>query len=198
MADEAPLFFERQCCLHCSAPLSRRDGEKLRHFLQRKHCDRACLNARVSHDVRGRFFAKVERLGPDDCWLWNGQRWPSGHGIILIRNKKRQATHVSLELAGKPQPSPDAWALHSCDNPPCVNPGHLRWGDHRDNTADKLSRSRQARLGGTSNAHAKLTDDLVREIRKRDRSLTAWSKELGVSIGTLCTARSGKTWAHVK
>lgn len=197
MADEAPLIFERRC-LHCEAPLVRRLGEKSRHFAQRKHCNRDCLNARVSHDIRGRFIAKTIVGAADECWIWTGQRWPSGHGIMLVRNQKRQATHISLELDGRSRPHPDAMALHACDNPPCVNPAHLRWGGHQDNSDDKVSRGRQARQGGAKNGHAKLTDDLVRRLRSKDRSLTAWSQELGISIGTLSMARAGKTWAHVK
>jgi hypothetical protein len=197
MADSVPPFFERRC-LHCGSALVRRLNEKLKHFEQRKHCNRQCLNARVSHNVEARFIAKTAVAGADECWLWQGQRWPSGHGIMLIRNIKRQATHVSLELSGKPRPGPDAMALHSCDNPPCVNPAHLRWGDHGANMADMVERGRGARLSGAKNAHAKLTDDLVRDIRRRDRSLTSWSKELGVGLGTLSMARSGKTWGHVR
>ncbi|WP_428985700.1 HNH endonuclease [Sinomonas terricola] len=35
-----------------------------------------------------------------------------------------------------------AHILHSCDNPPCVNPGHLRPGTRFDNMQDKVLRGR--------------------------------------------------------
>lgn len=40
----------------------------------------------------------------------------------------------------------DRYALHSCDNPRCVNPSHLRWGTAADNTNDAVTRKRLPEL----------------------------------------------------
>jgi DNA-directed RNA polymerase specialized sigma24 family protein len=55
--------------------------------------------------------------------------------------------------------------LHSCDNPPCVNPEHLRAGTQRDNRRDAVIRRRTAR--GERNAAAKLTDAQFAAIPRR-------------------------------
>lgn len=83
------------------------------------------------------FWSKVEKGEPDVCWPWTGSRTSAGYGLLC----KRRATHISLELAGSPRPD-DAAALHSCDNPICVNPAHLRWGDDKENVADMVQRKR--------------------------------------------------------
>jgi hypothetical protein len=42
-------------------------------------------------------------------------------------------------------PIPDGMVvMHRCDNPPCVNPGHLSLGTQLENIADRVSKGRSA------------------------------------------------------
>jgi hypothetical protein len=34
--------------------------------------------------------------------------------------------------------------MHTCDNPPCINPAHLKQGTHADNVADRDKKNRIA------------------------------------------------------
>ena len=50
--------------------------------------------------------------------------------------------HVLALIAATGEQPMGRFALHSCDNPRCVEPTHLRWGTHADNMRDKVERCR--------------------------------------------------------
>lgn len=121
--------------------------------------------AKLRGTLAGRFWVKVDKRGPDDCWNWKGSKrggWGDYGGIRADRHGPQLKAHrVSWELHNGP--IPDAlWVLHRCDNPKCVNPDHLFLGDHDANMADRKAKGR---AGGVMNGRAKLSDDDVRNIR---------------------------------
>jgi hypothetical protein len=83
-------------------------------------------------------------LGQDDCWEWSGARNNKNYGVLRVAGKNRLATHIALEVDGRPRPDASLFALHRCDNPPCVNPNHLRWGTQAANMQEALSKGRNA------------------------------------------------------
>lgn len=89
-----------------------------------------------------RLLASIQFAGQDDCWEWQRSRSMRGYGVLYVGRDELKATHLVLALEGSERPSPAHNALHSCDNPPCCNPKHLRWGTHRENSADMMARGR--------------------------------------------------------
>lgn len=88
-----------------------------------------------------RFWARVKRQ-EGGCWEWQGARFEHGYGAWKLKQKMLKAHRVALQMC-RPIPFDGAFALHSCDNPPCVNPKHLRWGTARDNMHDVMVRGRR-------------------------------------------------------
>lgn len=84
-------------------------------------------------------------VGPDACWEWKGYRnlKRGGYGVLLARTGEDQqpAHRVAYELMVGPI-APGLHILHSCDNPPCVNPLHLRAGTPAENMGDMIRRGR--------------------------------------------------------
>lgn len=140
-----------------------------------------------------KFWSKVERRGPDDCWLWRAAKTSKKYG----RFNGRVATHTALELVGKPRPA-GMMALHSCDNPPCVNPAHLRWGTAMDNVNDCKERGRINRWRGRrryeNNPRAKLTPENVAYIRVSRENNRVLGRLFGVDRCTIKDIRNGRTW----
>lgn len=144
-----------------------------------------------------RFRALADRGAPDDCWPWRGETTADGYGRIWLNARRRvMATWVALVMAGRPQPQ-GSLALHTCDNPDCVNPGHLYWGTHKQNMLDRASRKRTYVTPGEANHKAKLTEADIRAIRADPRSLKAIERDYPVRFTTIQSIKTRKTWRHV-
>lgn len=91
--------------------------------------------------LEDRFFKYVHPEPNTGCWLWGGAAWKSGYGMLGVSGKLKKATHVYLQLAGRPLPE-GMLACHSCDFPPCVNPDHLFIGTQQDNLDDASAKGR--------------------------------------------------------
>lgn len=80
-----------------------------------------------------------DSAGPAACWPWLGGRDKDGYG--RHGSASRRIPRMVCEATYGP-PFPRAVALHSCDNPPCCNPSHLRWGTQKENVADAMAKGR--------------------------------------------------------
>lgn len=150
-----------------------------------------------------RFWVKVDQTGGlNACWHWTGARnKQTGYGRFNIRGNIYQAHRVALWIARREEGQE---TRHSCDNPPCCNPAHLKAGTHVENKADNVTRGRQTRCFGEANglwrhpesvrrgaAHgsAKLTELQRAEIKRRfvpfrkrgDGAASFLAREFGVS-----------------
>jgi HNH endonuclease len=84
-----------------------------------------------------RFWQKVDKRGPDDCWEWLGSRGQWGHGRFNTRGTVQWSHRISYELANGPIPD-GLIVRHKCNFSPCCNPAHLILGTQADNVQDKL------------------------------------------------------------
>lgn len=130
--------------------------------------------------------------GPEGCWPFIGSRSRDGYGRLSVDGALRSAHVVALIDATGEDHRLTKLALHSCDNPPCCNPAHLRWGTPSDNMRDMYDRGRHTKRGH------KLTDADVLAIRARGgETLHALAAEFGVSFGLIHQIRRGVIWRHL-
>lgn len=140
-----------------------------------------------------RFWSRVDKRGPDECWDWIGLRLKSGYGR-LGRGGKILAHRMSYELAHGVGSAAGMVVRHRCDRPQCVAPHCLVLGTVADNAADRVERNRGAK--GSRHSAALLNEALAREIVASTESNVAIAKRLGVSRACVYDVRRGVTWTH--
>ena len=99
----------------------------------------------------------------DGCWEWQGTRnGPIPEGMVI---------------------------MHTCDNPPCVNPSHLQVGTKAENNADTAKKRRHNY--GLNHWNARLSDADVADIRASDETRKALAKRYGVTYSHIWRIKAG-------
>lgn len=122
------------------------------------------------------------------CWEWMGAPRGDGYPCTSIGGCTVSLCRYSFEIFKGPVPE-GLHVLHTCDNPPCVNPEHLFLGTHRENMEDMVHKGRHGR--------AKLSPGQVEEIIGKIReggTRKGLAREYGVALSTIQNVLNGKTW----
>ena len=186
----------RRVCIRCGATFTVDKPSR-----SQKYCSHACYIANQYGDtVDERFWSKVDRRGPDDCWEWQAGRHTLGYGAFRINGQQKRAHRFAWEITHGPIPD-GLLVCHECDNPPCCNPSHLFLGTVSDNTQDAANKGRLYDASGSRNGHAKLSEENVRDIRRMlaidGRSTHDVAVLFNVSTATVRGIMRGKRWAHL-
>lgn len=153
----------------------------------------------ITEKLIERFNAKWA-LDESGCWLWKAATIRDGYGQIKIPGTRRQiVAHRLSYMIHKGAIQDGNCVLHTCDNPPCVNPDHLFVGTKRDNAEDMARKMRHT--FGERNARHKLTTENVLEIF---RLLAIGVKQSRIAaqfqVGQMQISRinTGDRWGHLR
>lgn len=143
---------------------------------------------------------------PNGCIEWPAARNGSGYGQVWDADAGKivYVHRLAWEAYSGRSIPPGQYILHSCDNPPCCNPHHLRPGSALENAADAKDRGRLSSIPkpfGEDHGNAKLTPEKVVEARRLYRAgerLDVIAGMMGTSESGVHSAIIGKTWAHVQ
>ena len=130
------------------------------------------------------------------CWVWTGCKNTDGYGRTM-RNGKNIGVHRLMFILQFGEIPKGKLVMHTCDNPPCINPAHLKLGTHDENMQDMTDKGRRARFPGELNPSVKLTHQEVDKIRALV-SEGLYAKDIaplfGVSMATIYHIKNGRIW----
>ena len=139
-----------------------------------------------------------------DCILAGGTASGSGHHRVWSENKKCAAHRIAYCRAHNLTLSDIEGfvVMHTCDNPACVNPAHLKLGTQGMNVRDMWEKGRQGVEGmpGSKHPMAKINEDDVRWMRTEGKRMKLWqlAAKYGISVPSVSMIMNGRTWKHVK
>lgn len=126
-----------------------------------------------------------------ECIIWQGALNSGGYPVTW---HKGRAMYAHRLLAGAKSTEV---VLHTCDNPACVNVGHLVIGTHADNSRDMVLKGRQATGEATGNSKYKEWQiHRVRELKGKLSSRVTASL-FGMSKTNVLDIWNNKIWKKI-
>jgi hypothetical protein len=115
-----------------------------------------------------------------------------GYGFATVDGRRVQVHRQALaERLGRPI-APGMVAMHTCDNPPCCNPAHLREGTISENTIDARDKGRTAKLTA-----ADVVAIRTERAGQSSRSIAELAAAYGVGHGTIHDVIYGRSWRDI-
>lgn len=96
----------------------------------------------INDKVITRFWLSVNIGAGTDCWIWKAGFYPSGYGRFSIMRRGQRAHRVAWVLTHFKEIPEGLVIMHTCDNPKCVNPSHLKLGTQGENVIDTVNKGR--------------------------------------------------------
>lgn len=142
-------------------------------------------------------FDSVPKLiNENNCWITDCAKDYDGYRSIMYMSKQYKLHRLAVDLYCQEKLSNEKpMALHSCNNPACCNPDHLRAGTHNENMQDMTKSGNKFILYGENAPSSKLTEKEVILIYNDNRPSIDISKDYpNISYSTILDIKNKRRW----
>jgi hypothetical protein len=149
-------------------------------------------------DVR---FERLHTKTEGGCWEWKGSLDQDGYGVFhgvfndVLYKRAHRFSWAFHSLSDIPK---GMMVCHSCDNPKCVNPGHLWLGSAAENHDDMVAKGRRRSQAGEASHRAKVTEEQARAILADARPYSEIAAAYGLKISSVSSIKNRVSWSHLK
>lgn len=146
---------------------------------------------------------------PDACWEWKAKRDKNGYGILFLKNpevegkpgwKALRAPRLMWVIENDRDIPKGLQVQHTCDNPQCTNPRHLKIGTHQDNALDREQRRPDYHIKGEAHFRSVLTNQMARQICKmfyiQNMKVCQIARVVNRDSHTVSQVITGRAWKH--
>ena len=174
------------------------------HYMQQRRAGNLPIGTRARGTLEERFWRYVKKT--DSCWIWTGKCVSKkGYGRVALggAGAKLVLVHRLSYIIHKGEIPQGNVVMHTCDNPSCVNPDHLKAGTQSENIIDAISKGRKTipklpLIYGENHHSSRLTESDVIFIRNnKNLSYKEIAKKLNVYPSSVRRAALGITWKHL-
>jgi hypothetical protein len=131
-------------------------------------------------------------LHPRGCWVLC-MSGVAGYAGIWVNGRTVRAHRFSYEHHKGSIPD-GMLVMHSCDNPRCVNPEHLRLGTAQENMDDMRGKGRANYTGRPPTLTQEFVDKVRAEYVRGYGAMQKLADKYGVNVKTLNSFLNGRAW----
>lgn len=181
------MYISIKCDFCKKESVKNRNGK----YFKRVFCNNICHGKWIIKNRVNKFWSKVIKKSNNKCWKWSGTKHKFGYGHFLGCGSHRFSYEIHY---GKIPNTKNV--LHSCNNPECTNPKHLRLGTTKDNALD---RSLAGSINGLKSGNTKFKKGDINKIKllyKKIESSRKVAKIFNVSKKVILDIINKKTYVN--
>jgi hypothetical protein len=134
------------------------------------------------------------RKTPSGCVEWIGPKNRDGYGVFNSSVMGRTGAHRASWIIHYGKIPDGKWVLHSCHNPACVNPEHLKLGDHHANMKDRKLNGKYP--SGEDHFSSVIPNDIAIAIWHDKRTCRVIAESYNVNRDVVQRIRQGQTYVE--